>query len=115
MRLPDEIKPDNGLQEREEEEIGDATDENGRAEEQKDAGDQRGEGRPGNSDVPSKKTGPVKQNNCEETRTHRHVPEGAWLNKVRSLFKGQNKRNTETGDGGEERGDREGKVERGTA
>ncbi|KAJ1215071.1 hypothetical protein NDU88_002681 [Pleurodeles waltl] len=86
-----------------------------RAEEQKDAGEQRGEGRAGNSDVPSKITGPVKQNNREETHTHRHVPGGAWLNKVRSLFKGQNKRNTETGDGWEERGDGEGRVERGVA
>ncbi|KAJ1201300.1 hypothetical protein NDU88_005113 [Pleurodeles waltl] len=83
FRVPDEVKQDNGLQEKEEEEIDDGTDENGRAEEQKDAGEQRGEGRAGNSDVPSKKMGPVKQNNREETRTHRHVPGGAWPNKGR--------------------------------
>ncbi|KAJ1103959.1 hypothetical protein NDU88_001376 [Pleurodeles waltl] len=81
FRVPETVKVDNGLHEGKEEEIDDVTEENRRIEEQRDAGGQRGEGRAGNSDVPTKKTGPVKKDNREETRTHRHVPGGAWLNK----------------------------------
>ncbi|KAJ1187760.1 hypothetical protein NDU88_004530 [Pleurodeles waltl] len=81
FRVPETVKVDNRLHEEEEEEIDDATEENRRIEEQRDAGGQRGEGRAGNSDIPTKKTGPVKKDNREETRTHCHVPGGAWLNK----------------------------------
>ncbi|KAJ1151300.1 hypothetical protein NDU88_004083 [Pleurodeles waltl] len=114
FRVPEMVKLDDRLR-GEEEETKDATEGGRRVEEQTDAGRQRGEGRAGNSDVPTKKTGPGRRDSSEEMYTHRHVPGGAWLNKVRSLFTGQSKRNTENGDGGEERGDGEGRVERGTA
>ncbi|KAJ1089409.1 hypothetical protein NDU88_002560 [Pleurodeles waltl] len=80
------VKVDDGLRGTEEEEIGDATEDARRIEEQTDAVGQRGEGRAGNSDVPTNKTGPVRKDSSEETRTHRHVPGGAWLNKC--LFGG---------------------------
>ncbi|KAJ1113218.1 hypothetical protein NDU88_001473 [Pleurodeles waltl] len=114
FRVPEMVKVDDGLR-GEEEEIEDTTEDARRVEEQTDAGGQPGEGRAGNSDVPTKKTSPVRKDSSEETRTHRHVPGGAWMNKVRSLFTGQSKRNKENGDGGEERGDGEGRVDRGTA
>ncbi|KAJ1152193.1 hypothetical protein NDU88_004970 [Pleurodeles waltl] len=57
FRVPETVKVDNGLHEGEEEEIGDATEENRRIEEQRDASGQREEGRAGNSNVPTKKTG----------------------------------------------------------
>ncbi|KAJ1189438.1 hypothetical protein NDU88_006183 [Pleurodeles waltl] len=83
FRVPVKEKLDDGLREEaEEEETEDATNTNRRAEEPKDASEQNGEGAAGNSDVPSTKTGTVKKNNREETRIHRHVPGGTWLNKV---------------------------------
>ncbi|KAJ1152273.1 hypothetical protein NDU88_005049 [Pleurodeles waltl] len=78
------VKVDDGLRGGEEE-IEDATEDARRVEEQTDAGGQRGEGRAGNSNVPTKKTGPVRKDSSEETRTHRHVPGGAWLNKCTLL------------------------------
>ncbi|KAJ1110190.1 hypothetical protein NDU88_007545 [Pleurodeles waltl] len=58
FRVPETVKVDNGLHDEEEEEIDDATEENRRIEEQRDAGGQCGERRAGNSDVPTKKTAP---------------------------------------------------------
>ncbi|KAJ1202315.1 hypothetical protein NDU88_006115 [Pleurodeles waltl] len=64
FRVPGKVTLDNGLDEGVEEEIDDATEENRRGEEQTDAGEQRGEGRAGNFDVPTQKTGPVKEDNA---------------------------------------------------
>ncbi|KAJ1190064.1 hypothetical protein NDU88_006803 [Pleurodeles waltl] len=90
--VPGAVKAEDGLRDGgEEENIEDATEDAEKGEEKKDAGETRGEGRAGNSDIPTERTGPVTKDSNEETCTHRHVPGGAWLNKVRSLFKGQSK------------------------
>ncbi|KAJ1138845.1 hypothetical protein NDU88_005226 [Pleurodeles waltl] len=112
FRVPEKEKLDDGLRKgaQEEEETEDA---NGRAEEEENAGVQDGEGASGNSDVPSTKTDPTKETKQEETRIHRHIPGGTWLNKIRSLFKRQD-RNTKTRGGGEENEEGGGGLERGT-
>ncbi|KAJ1217611.1 hypothetical protein NDU88_005204 [Pleurodeles waltl] len=89
FRVPVKEKLDDGLRGEKEEETEDATDANRRAEEPKDTGEQNGEGAAGNPDVPRMKTGPVKKNNREETRIHRHAPGGTWLNKGASSGMGQ--------------------------
>ncbi|KAJ1112200.1 hypothetical protein NDU88_000468 [Pleurodeles waltl] len=111
FRVRGEKTVDDGLHK--EEEIEDGAGDARRSEKQTDAEGQGEEGGAGNSDVPNQKTGPRRTTSSEETRTNRHVPGGTWLNKVRSLFTGQNKRNTGNRDGGEEREDGEGRVEGG--
>ncbi|KAJ1162825.1 hypothetical protein NDU88_003290 [Pleurodeles waltl] len=101
---PRQSKERDGLRERGEEESLDATERNKRTEEPKDAASQNGGGATGNSELPSTKSGPAERTNCKETSIHCHVPGGTWLNKVRSLFKGQY-RSTEARGGGEERED----------
>ncbi|KAJ1137785.1 hypothetical protein NDU88_004181 [Pleurodeles waltl] len=81
FRVPGSVKVDDGLRDGEEENIEDATEDAKKGEEKTDAGGTRGEGRAGNSDVPTERTGPVRKDSSEETHTHRHVPGGAWLNK----------------------------------
>ncbi|KAJ1189706.1 hypothetical protein NDU88_006448 [Pleurodeles waltl] len=128
FRVPGSVKVDNGLQDKRKENIEDTTEENATedaktGEEKTDAGGARAEGRAGNSDVPTERTGPVRKDSSEETHTYRHVPGGAWLNKVRSLFKGQSKETRKGWDGGEKgrdgeeglRGKQLGGFERGVA
>ncbi|KAJ1153674.1 hypothetical protein NDU88_006433 [Pleurodeles waltl] len=115
FRVPGSIKVDDGLRDGEEESIEDATEDAKKGEEKPDAGRKRGEGRAGNSDVPTERTGPVRKDSSEETHNHRHIPGGAWLNKVRSLFKGQSKETRKSWGGGEEGRDGGGGVERGAA
>ncbi|KAJ1098879.1 hypothetical protein NDU88_003986 [Pleurodeles waltl] len=79
--VPGSVKVDDGLRDEREESIEDATEDAKEGEEEPDAGRRCGEGRAGNSDVPTERTGPVRKDSSEETRTHRHVPGGAWLNK----------------------------------
>ncbi|KAJ1114073.1 hypothetical protein NDU88_002312 [Pleurodeles waltl] len=105
--VPGSVKLHNGPQDREEENIDNATEENAtedakKGEEMTDAGGARAEGRAGNSDVPTERTGPVKKDSSEETHNYRRVPGGVWLNKVRSLFKGQCKETQNSWDRGEE-------------
>ncbi|KAJ1082347.1 hypothetical protein NDU88_002515 [Pleurodeles waltl] len=123
FRVPGSVKVDNGLRDGEEENIEDAAEDAKKGEEKTDAGGTRREGRAGNSDVPTERMGPVRKDSSEETHTYRHVPGGAWLNKVRSLFKGQSKETRKSWDGGEEgrdveeglRGEQLGGLERGVA
>ncbi|KAJ1141311.1 hypothetical protein NDU88_007644 [Pleurodeles waltl] len=104
---PGSVKMNDGLRNKEEESIEDATEDAKEGEEEPDAGRRRGEGRAGNSDVPTERTGPVRKDSSEETRTHRHVPGGAWLHKVRSLFKGQSKETRKAGTEGRRAGTEE--------
>ncbi|KAJ1212445.1 hypothetical protein NDU88_000105 [Pleurodeles waltl] len=119
--IPGSIKLDNGPQDREDENIENATEENAtedakKGEETMDTIGARAEGRAGNSDVPTERTGPVQKDSSEETHNYRQVPGGVWLNKVRSLFKGQCKETQKSWDGEEGlRGEQLGGVERGVA
>ncbi|KAJ1187213.1 hypothetical protein NDU88_003992 [Pleurodeles waltl] len=81
FRVPETVKVDDGLRDGEEESIEDATEDAKEGEEEPDVGRRRREGRAGNSDVPTERTGRVRKDSSEETRTHHHVPGGAWLNK----------------------------------
>ncbi|KAJ1093492.1 hypothetical protein NDU88_006592 [Pleurodeles waltl] len=83
FRVPGSVKVDDGLRDGEEENIKDATEDAKKEEEKTDARGTRGEGRAGNSDVPTERTGPVRKDSSEETHTHCHVPGGVWLNKGR--------------------------------
>ncbi|KAJ1141301.1 hypothetical protein NDU88_007634 [Pleurodeles waltl] len=67
--LPEIVKVNDGLREGEED-TEDATEDARTVEEQTDAGGKRREGRAGNSDVPTEKTGPVRKDSSEEMRTH---------------------------------------------
>ncbi|KAJ1196301.1 hypothetical protein NDU88_000172 [Pleurodeles waltl] len=80
FRVPKAVNVDDGLCEGEEN-IEDATEDAKKVEEKTDAGGKCGEGRAGNSDVPTERTGPLRKDSSEETRTHHHIPGGAWLNK----------------------------------
>ncbi|KAJ1157767.1 hypothetical protein NDU88_010467 [Pleurodeles waltl] len=84
FRVPEAVNGDDGLLEGEEN-IEDTTEDAKKVEEKMDAGGKHGEGRAGNSDVPTERTGPVRKDSSKETRSHRHVPGGAWLNKVPRL------------------------------
>ncbi|KAJ1206449.1 hypothetical protein NDU88_001854 [Pleurodeles waltl] len=76
IRVPEAVNVDEG-----EENIEEATEDAKKVEEKTDAGGKGREGRAGNSDIPTERTGPMRKDSSEETSTHRHVPGGAWLNK----------------------------------
>ncbi|KAJ1175838.1 hypothetical protein NDU88_001123 [Pleurodeles waltl] len=98
VRIPGGRKSENGLRRRQEEDDGDAEDRKRMA----DGGAEESKGRPGNPDVPRKAADLVQERSREETRRNRHVPGGAWLSKVQSIFKGQRFETKKCWDRGEE-------------
>ncbi|KAJ1162870.1 hypothetical protein NDU88_003335 [Pleurodeles waltl] len=89
FRVPGSVKLDNGPQDEENFENAmeeNATEDTKKGEETTDTGGARAEGRAGNSDVPTERTGPVQKDSSEETPNYRHVPGGAWLNKPRAFL-----------------------------
>ncbi|KAJ1177339.1 hypothetical protein NDU88_002598 [Pleurodeles waltl] len=86
FQVPGAVKLDNGLQDKEEENIENAMEEDEtedakEGEETTDARAARPEGRAGSSDIPTETTDPVQKESTEETHKYRHVPGEAWLNK----------------------------------
>ncbi|KAJ1149536.1 hypothetical protein NDU88_002343 [Pleurodeles waltl] len=70
FRVPDEVKRDDGLREREEE-SSDATDTRRRSEEPKNAASRHGGSETGKSELPNAETGPAERSSHQETSTHR--------------------------------------------
>ncbi|KAJ1091419.1 hypothetical protein NDU88_004545 [Pleurodeles waltl] len=109
FRIQGEEKSENGLQRGAKEGDAEEPEETAGGEWEQD------ERRSGNADVPRETTDPVEKGRSEETRGKCHVPGGAWLNKLRSFFKGQLTEKQKNGDRREEGRDGAEGAERGAA